>query len=247
MEVIKNGELLEHPKVTLATTQLERVIVNAENNVNDSPKKEEKMDNQQQSILEEKIKFLAKNATIGDGTLWKHPEVNNYKVIYTSTSRELLEAKMAIAPKLFPSGVKFFETSRHKGRFANAKPMYRLASITHPIFTQVKEGGLDCVIDELTVEDIALWYLDDGSLVKRKDYDGYRVSISIGNCANTKERKDRLENKLKELFGDKFGYIQKNNSKATENNKTWYIPLPIARKIMPYAEKYKALDYKILR
>ena len=137
MEVIKNGELLEHPKVTLATTQLERVIVNAENNVNDSSKKEEKMDNQQQSILEEKIKFLAKNATIGDGTLWKHPEVTNYK--------------------------------------------------------------------------------------------------------------DRLENKLKELFGDKFGYIQKNNSKATENNKTWYIPLPIARKIMPYAEKYKALDYKILR
>lgn len=246
MEVLKDGELLEHPKITLATTQLERVIVNAENNVNDSPNRDE-MGNQQQSFLEERIRFLAKNATIGDGYLWKHPEVNNYKVIYTSTSKELLEAKMAIAPEMFPSGVKFFETKHHKGRFANAKPMYRLASLAHPIFTQVKDGGLDSVIDDLTIEDIALWYLDDGSLVKRKDNGSYRVSISIGNCANTVERKNRLESRLIGLFGDKFGYIQKNNSRATENNKTWYIPLPIAKKIMPYAEQYMALDYKILR
>ena len=205
------------------------------------------MDNQQQSTLDYNIRFLAKNAILGDGYLWKHPECNNYKIIYTSTSKELLEAKLAIAPSLFPSGVKFYETTHHKGRFPNGKPMYRLASITHPIFSEVNALGVDGVIDELTVEDVSLWYLDDGCLIKRKDGGSYRVSISIGSCANTIERKDKLESKLRELFGDKFGYIQKNNSKATENNKTWYVPIKVAKEIMSYAIKYKALDYKIIK
>lgn len=205
------------------------------------------MGNQQQSTLEERILFLAKNAYLGDGYLWRHPECKNYKVIYTSTSVELLEAKMAIAPSIFPSGVGIIDTSNHKGRYANAKPLYRLASTVHPIFTHIKEGGLDDVIGSLTIEDIGLWYLDDGSLIKRSDSGGYRVILSIGNIANTPEKLEKFKNKLKELFGDDFGRIAKNNSKATENNKIWVIPLPIARKIMPYAEKYGALSYKILK
>lgn len=42
------------------------------------------MDNQQPSSLEERLYVLGINAVFGDGYLWKHPECQNYKVIYTS-------------------------------------------------------------------------------------------------------------------------------------------------------------------
>lgn len=205
------------------------------------------MGNQHQSTLEERIEFLARNAVIGDGYLWKRPQSTNYKIIYTSTTPDLLQAKMNLCPEIFTTGVKEVDTTNHKGRFDNAKPLYRLASISHPSISKVKSDGKDEILKTLTIEDIALWYLDDGCLIKRNDCSSYRVTLSIGDSANTDERKLVIENRLKYLFGDKFGRITKNNSRATENNKSWIVPLEVARKFMQLSDDYGVLKRKILR
>jgi hypothetical protein len=179
------------------------------------------MGNQQPSNLEERITFLAKNAVFGDGQVWKHPECRNYKVIYTSTTPELLEVKRSIAPEIFKTGVKFQDLSKAK-RYANAKPMYRLASIVHPLITDIHNIGKQSLYTTLTLEDLALWYLDDGSTVKRTDTKGsYRYILCIGNCCSTPEDQDLFTQRLRELFGANWGSIRPNNSKATENNKSW--------------------------
>lgn len=203
------------------------------------------MGNQQPSTLEERIYMLSKNAVFGDGSIWKHPECVNRKLIFTSTNRELLEVKINIAPEIFTSGITLIDTTNHKGRFPNAKPLYRLASIVNPIITSVYNIGKDELIKELTTEDIALWYLDDGCLIKRKDANSNRYMICIGDSANSINRQNLLEAKLEQLFGTKWGSIRLNNSKATTNNKTWFIPVKVAEEvILPLAAKYNIMKYK---
>lgn len=52
-------------------------------------------------------------------------------------------------------------------------------------------------------------------------------------------------NKLTDMFGSNCGRIYKNNSKATENNKTWYMTKQVAKKIGKEASKFNILKYKI--
>jgi len=205
------------------------------------------MDNQQPSTLEHRIRFLARNAKFGDGYLWKHPECRNWKGIWTSTTPELLEAKRQLAPNMFTTGVGTATVGKGNGRFANAKPLYRLASIVHPVFTAVALATKEELFPELSLWDFGLWYLDDGCCVIRKDYHthgGHRFSISVGDCAETADRSALFHKCLQQLFGADYGRVVPNNSKATERNKTWYIPRHVAELILQEARKYNVLLHK---
>lgn len=205
------------------------------------------MGNQQPSTLEHRIRLLARNAKFGDGCLWKHPECKNWKGVWTSTTEKLLEAKQLLAPEVFTSGVSPASVGKGTGRYTNSKQLYRLASIVHPTFTAIHDTSKETLFSELSLEDFGLWYLDDGCCVVRRDYhtnSSNRFSISIGNCAETPEREALFKEQLHRLFGSKFGRIQKNNSKATEQNKTWYIPRPVAEVILREAAKYNVLPNK---
>lgn len=205
------------------------------------------MENQQLNTNQDGLIRLAKNAKLGDGCYWKHPECKNYKLIFTSVTPKLLELKQSLAPNIFSTGVKErnYSKKQQEKRYNNAKQLYRLASKVNSIFTKYKNKSKIEVIQEFDLIDFALWYLDDGCLVKRNDSNSYRVSISIGNLANTPEKRDKVIDKLQEMFGDNFGRIYKNNSKATENNKTWYITKQVAKKISKEANKFKVLQNKI--
>ncbi len=189
---------------------------------------------------------LAKNAIIGDGYLWRHPRSKNSNVKYSSTEPELLEYKRSLCPEVFPTGVKFLDTTNHKGRFANAKPMYYLSSVIDPVFTWWHDNK-DQILDHLVLEDFGLWYLDDGGFTTRgKDSHILKYYICIGSLANTPEKMENFKKMLLRIFGEKYGNIQKNNSRATENNKTWYIPKAIAENIIiPLARECNVLGRKI--
>lgn len=205
------------------------------------------MGNQQLSTFEERVEFLAVEARFGDGSLWKHPECRNSKIIYTSTSQELLEAKRLICPELFTTGVRFFEIKNAKGRFANAKPMYRLASVVHPIISTVKDLTSEDLIDRLTLDILGLWYLDDGCAARRTDTKGecYRFMLCVGALIPTKELELLFVGKLQDIFDmESIGRVLINGTKGTERNKIWIIPHSIARLILQQAVKYKALSYK---
>lgn len=209
------------------------------------------MDNQQPSILEHSIKVLAKNAKFGDGQIWTHPECVNSKVIFTSINRELLEVKKQLLPDLFPSGINLINIKNPEKRFSNAKPIYSLASLIHPIFTEYKLKSKIELFSELTIEDLGLWYLDDGCLIKRNDTINkrtYKYCLCIGDVCKNDSHKLAFLQAMKTLFKtDKIGSIQKNNSKATELNKTWLIPVKLAKIILFEAKKYNVMPYKFPR
>lgn len=58
------------------------------------------MENQQLSTNQEGLIKLARNAKLGDGCYWKHPECKNYKLIFTSTTAELLKVKLKFLKSL---------------------------------------------------------------------------------------------------------------------------------------------------
>lgn len=212
------------------------------------------MDNQQLSTLtiEERIKFLAIESRLGDGYLWRHPECRNYKIILTSTSPELLEAKQKICPYLFKTGVKFFETRNHKGRFPNAKPMYRLASIVHPFITEVAQYTTIQLLSQLTIDMLGLWFLDDGSTIRRTECktESYRFILCLGSTVKEVENEQAFWSRIHMLFSNivtrTYGRIGFNSSKGyhRENNKKWDIPYPIAKVILKSARQHNALLYK---
>ena len=200
------------------------------------------MDNQQAS---ENIRKLSINAVFGDGHLWKHPECSNYKVIYTSITPELLELKRSIAPEIFTTGVVPASVGAGKGRYANAKPLYRLASVVRPEFTEAKRAGKYELVDTLTVDDVALWYLDDGCFIKRSDGGSFRYFLCIGDTCNTEERERRFIKRMREITGlERVGAIRPNNSKATVNNKNWVFNADVARIVLPISYQYGVLTRK---
>jgi hypothetical protein len=207
-----------------------------------------KMDNQQPRPDEGKVQMLCLNARLGDGYFWKHPECVNYKLIYTSTTPELLYLKMGIAPHMFKSGVREIDLSRAKGRFPNAKQMYRLASVVSPTITKFKHLEIYDLIDLLTLDDLALWYLDDGSTIARHDnpqYEYTRTYLCIGNSFPDEQSREYFLKKMSSLFGEKSaGTIRANGSTASERNKVWSVPVTIAKSILNAASEYDILKHK---
>jgi hypothetical protein len=206
------------------------------------------MDNQQPSDLG--IKTLLINAKVGDGYFWKHPECINYKMIFTSTDKELLKKKMNIYPSLFPSGVKLYrEEGAITNYCTNSKALYRIASLTHPLCTEYALKAKEHVISEMTLFDFALWYLDDGSYLPRPPK-GHRFMIHIGDCATGNERHAIFMNKVQELFSNiptrsnSIGHVTKNNSKATKNNMTWKMPIPYGLKIIEIITPFYVMPKK---
>jgi len=206
------------------------------------------MGNQQLSSYRKGIKLLAKNAKLGDGYFSKHPECVNYKITFTSTTPELLEAKRTLCPEIFGVGVKMTRKANAKNCYKNAKPLYGLTSFVKSIFNVYKHMPYEELYTRLTIADFGLWYLDDGGIVDRsktENSNSYRPYICIGNCCNTKERTAIFIENLHRLFGSKIGGIRPNNSKATENNKTWYMPRAVAEEIIEKGLEFYAFPNKI--
>lgn len=205
------------------------------------------MDNQQPRSFEERLMLLARNAKFGDGTIWKHPECTNCKLVFTSTTPELLSAKMAVTPEIFKTGPRFQDLSSAKGRYPNAKPMYRLASTVHPLITDMKSTPKSALLQSLTLEDFGLWYLDDGSTIARTDSDyGYtRSYLYIGNACETDEMTSLFISTVERVFGTpNTGTIKRHTPFTSDKNKVWGIPVQIAEQILEEASRYNVLKHK---
>lgn len=209
------------------------------------------MGNQHRSDLEG-ITTLAKNAKLGDGYFWKHTPTSTSKIIYTSIDKDLLKKKMNICPNIFGSGVGIQRKEGTETNFGKSKnTIYRLASLTNDLFSEYHKKTKIEVFQEFNLFDFALWYLDDGCCVNRGEYKNkfyYRHVLCIGETATGCE--DLFMKKIADVFShvptrnNTMGRITKNNSKATEKNKVWIIPNPIAMIITNIASKFHFIGKK---
>ena len=173
------------------------------------------------------------NAMLGDGTYWKHPECQNYKLIWSSVDKDwLLWKRDNLLPKTLVGSM--HKKDRHDDNcFANARAIHTLSSKVHPLFTQWAALTEQDALAVMDLRDLAIWYLDDGCLHHRKDSNSHRVIMSIGRLNETDI--GPLANRL---FGtEKYGRVCLNNSRATVNNKSWIVPKSLALQIIVEARK----------
>ena len=207
---------------------------------------EEEMGNQQPSTCVDLSEAVI-NVRLGDGHFWRHPECKNSKVIWSSICEDWVRWKQE---QLLPASLRgsINVRSRKKDRtYPNARPIWTAASLVHPDFTDAHEQ-LDCfeALTRLSDLGLGMWFLDDGCTVRRNDGGSLRVSISLGPELSSDP--DFVLDWARDRFGTaSTGRVAKNNSRASERNKVWIVPKPIAvqilmmaRKIAPSALLYKA-------
>lgn len=190
------------------------------------------------------------NAFLGDGHFWRHPESVNSNIVWTSVHRSWLIWKQGAFLK--PFGIRSRITSvrkaRAKGCFPNARELFELKSFAHPAITEAHDNwDRSKVLSLCDREDVAVWYIDDGSAILRRDNDGrgYRIIICVGDLTD-----DELFPFMEKLYGIPrrgLGRVYKNNSRATERNNSWIIPKPVAVQILAEARRIAPaeLQYKV--
>jgi hypothetical protein len=126
--------------------------------------------------------------------------------------------------------------------------LYELKTFVHPKITEAHDEWTQQVaLERMDLLDLAIWFIDDGSTIVRTDAkSSYRVILSVGPL-----QESELFPHVQRIFNyqiptQSLGRVVKNNSKATERNKAWIIPKPIATQILAKARNIipEALSYK---
>lgn len=185
------------------------------------------------------------NAKLGDGTFWKHPECVNYKIVWSSIHRGWLEAKRTLFEGVSFAPIHSRDRSHDKGSFPNAKPLYSMATRTNTLVTDFATRSKAEVLPLLTIRDLAIWYLDDGCVIRRNDTGSYRFFLCVGNVLGCEEE---LLLALRRCVGlDHVGVLRKNNSKASPRNKSVVLTQKAALSILEEARPFTPpeLRYKV--
>lgn len=174
---------------------------------------------------EERLQLAARNAVLGDGYLWKHPECLDYKAIWTSVDMDWLRSKQGLfGDDVCSKTITVGGERKSAGVYPNARPIHTMRSYAHPIFTEYRRLGRAVALEAATLLDFALWYLDDGCLVWRTDSHSYRFVLCVGNVLGLEESLLQAVTRVTGLT--KIGSIRKNNSRATDRNKSLYLTVP---------------------
>lgn len=208
------------------------------------------MGNQQPRFLDGNYRTISLNAMFGDGYFWKHPECRNWKVVFTSTNYEFLEAKKNICPEIFPSGIKIHRKSGAKNCFANSKTLYGIQSLVNEDFTEASsfKPSKEKLFKYLNKNDFGLWYLDDGGFMERSDVKKFtpRFFLCVGDCCDTEKKERMFKKQLNILFGANNGVILFNGSQSGKSlkNKVWYPTIDVGYELVKQAKKLIKNCYK---
>jgi hypothetical protein len=180
---------------------------------------------------------LARNAKVGDGHFWRHPECRNHKVIFTGTNRRWMEYKGRLANR--PVKLQRKANSGLAGVYPNSKALWSVTTNVAPIFTEYAERRTLDVVKELDLVDMATWFLDDGCTIERRDHiraDGkmtYRHFLCIGSLCPTEDEAEEFLNIMRRMFCDTvdrtIGRVGKCGSRASVRNKVWNMPVAVGR------------------
>jgi len=179
------------------------------------------------------------NARLGDGHFWRHPECKNSKIVWSSVHEEWVRWKQkTLLPTELQGSVHRRDRSSDQ-TFSNAKPIWTATSKVHPLITAAHQQ-LTCfdAVSLLSDRDIGMWYLDDGCAVLRKDNTrgSYKVTMSLG--PELSSQPGFILAWAERYFGTaRPGSTGKNNSRASDKNKIWRIPKPVAVQIFAHARR----------
>ena len=204
----------------------------------------------------ENLRILARNAKVGDGCFWKHPESCNYNLVYTSTNREWLVYKAKLAGDKSSEVVLAREASSNKkGVYANSKSLYTLKIYANELFCEYVSKTNMRVLEEMSDIELAMWYLDDGCCIERRDHKStrgvmsYRYTLCIGNFCEEDSKTEELflahmTERFESIIGNNAGRIVPNNSKATKRNRTWSMPVAVGKYLVSIARGFDVAGFE---
>lgn len=137
-----------------------------------------------------KLSKVVKNARLGDGMVYNNKNVASVK--YYSTDLSLLKYKEKL---LHEEGVGITVKKTQESGYGGKKTIYVYTSESSPAFKRTADASVEELIQDLTKEDLYLWYLDDGSWhINRRTMHLYSNSLD-------EEQTKLLIKKIGSLYG----------------------------------------------
>lgn len=190
---------------------------------------------------------LAKNAKLGDGTFWKHTDYqrSEYKLVFSGVNKDWIAYKAGLLGRPVRL-VREAGGGGKSGVFKNAKELWGTTSLPSKTYTRYRNLDKQAVLQELDLRDLAMWYLDDGCCIERRDYirksgkKSYRYFLCIGSAVNnTESEKASFLAQMSRITGtDDIGVVKRNGSKATDKNLVWHVPVPVGELLVREARKF---------
>lgn len=166
---------------------------------------------------EEKSLLLA--LCLGDGCLRKpNPRGGNvqFECAHSTKQEEYLTWKRDLVYKIFGGNkppkigykeikLKGYDTTYHACRFCKTHPYFTyLRKLLYPDGVKVMTRE---ILDKLTPQGIAIWYMDDGSFYKKDNADGTKsicFDLRISTDCFSKEENEIIVDYFKEVWGINF-------------------------------------------
>lgn len=138
----------------------------------------------------EKFSRVAKNAILGDGTIRVNKDTA--AMTYISTDLKLLEHKEKL---LNEEGLSVTVKKTQTSGYGGTKTIYVYATTPSEAIKEAVDVGIETLLQDLTKEDLYLWYLDDGSWHKNAN------TMHLYSNMLDEHQSNILMNRIEELYG----------------------------------------------
>lgn len=174
----------------------------------------------------EKYSRVAKNAILGDGIL--RVNKTTAAITYISTDLKLLAHKEML---LHSEGLEITVKKTQASGYGGTKTIHVYATTAGEKVKEASDVGVEALIQDLTKEDIYLWYLDDGSWHK------HRHTMHLYSNELDNERSMLLIKRIEELYGIAPA-LRIDRKKDGRQFYYLYFPRDLVRIIRPEIEAY---------
>lgn len=204
--------------------------------------------------MNKKNKSILLALAIGDGCISKKNDnrcnYTQYSITFKHSIKqyEYLQYKANIVNSIFggkQNEVRYINNNGYDGCIYS-KSNSDLKYIYNILYPKGKKQLTEKVLNNLTPEGIAIWYMDDGSLYPQKQNGKIKAfQMVISTCCDTKEETQIIIDYFVKKWGVKF-HIKRNKGKysITCNTKEIRKFIPI---VSPYVKKIECMKYKIDR
>ena len=158
--------------------------------------------------------------SLGDCHVRKHGQID---IVHSSKQEEYIKWKYdMLAPYIPVNRITTFTNNGFPGLKLTSGPSKEMAKIREMLYADGVKTYSDEVVSKMTPLCWALLYLDDGSLISRKNKEHTKITaheIIISICSDEEAECQRLIDELSKSYGIKFTI--KRNYKSSRN-KTYY-------------------------
>lgn len=174
----------------------------------------------------ERFSRMAKNAILGDGSVQKNKTTAS--IMYYSTDIKLLKHKEQL---LKEEGIEVTKWGTQESGYGGKKKIYNLRTAGKETIKEASDVGIESLLNDLTKEDLYLWYLDDGSWHKNAN------TMHLYSNMLNEEQSNVLMDRIEELY-DIRPRLNTDRKKDGRSFYYLYFPRELVKLFRPELKEY---------